>query len=162
MDLKLVNEEIATLSIVLSDGRTNRRYNALVKRHSRLTQPVASMEIPNSLLILWTEKLAMQCQQCNSVFKHSALANHSIQEGCRTRLSEAASVETRLHKERLRITKRYKGLRNGSRIKLYNATTHVILFQNEITHLAPTAAAAIQSDQVAAIQLHGKGDHKCM
>ena len=68
MDLKLVNEETATLLIVISDGCTNRRYNALVKRHSRLTQPVASMEIPNSLLILWTEKLAMQCQQCNSVF----------------------------------------------------------------------------------------------
>ena len=162
MDLKLVNEDIATLSIVISGGCTNRRYNALVKRHSRLTQPVASMEIPNSLLNLWTEKLAMQCQQCNSVFKHSALANHSIQEGSRIRLSEAASVETRLHKERLRITKCYKGLRNGSRIKLYNATPHVILFQNEITRPAPTAAAAIQSDQVAAIQLHGKGNHKYM
>ena len=66
-------------------------------------------------------------------------------------------METRLHKERLRITKCYKGLRNGSHIKLYNATTHIILFQNEITRLAPTAAAAIQNDQVAAIQLHSKG-----
>ena len=158
MDLKQVNEEIALLSIIISDGSTNHRYSAVLKRHSRLTQPVASMEIPNSLLILWTEKLAMQCQQCNSVFKHSALANHSIQEGSGIRLSEAVSVETRLHKERLRITKRYKELRKGSRMKFYNATTHVILFQNEITGLAsmPTAAAATLSNPIVAIQLHGK------
>lgn len=158
MDLKHVNEEIASLSIVISDACTNRRYSALLKRRSWLTQPVASMEIPNSLFILWTEKLAMQCQQCNSVFKHSALANLSIQEGCGIRLSEAVTVETRLCKERSRITKRYSKLRKGSRIKLYNATTHVILFQNEIIEMGsiPTDAAAIQSDPVTTIQFHGK------
>ena len=149
MDLKQVNEEpIASLSIVISASSTDRRFNAVLKRHSRLTQPIASMEIPNSLLILWTEKLAMQCQQCNGVLsevlRHSALANHSIQKDSGVRLSEAVSVESRLHKERLRIMKRYKKLRYGSRTKFYNATTHVMLFQNEITGQAsmPTSAAA--------------------
>ena len=92
MDLKQVDKGIASLSIIISDGSTNRRFNAVLKRHSRLTQPIASMEIPNSHLILWTEKLAMECQQCNSVLKHSALANRSIQKGYGLRLSEAVSV----------------------------------------------------------------------
>ena len=87
MDLKQVNEEIASLSIVISDSSTNCRFNAVLKRHSRLMQPIASMEIPNRLLILWTEKLAMQCQQCNGAYNrigtlpnvstHSTV-NHSV------------------------------------------------------------------------------------
>jgi len=81
MELKHINEEIALLSITVDDASIQRHYNALLKRHQGLSgRPVAPLQIPNNLLILWMRKLALRCQQCNSVMKHSALASQSIQE----------------------------------------------------------------------------------
>ena len=107
MNSQQVNQEIAALSITVSNASNHRRCGAQLQRHPGLSSPVAALQIPNSLFILWTRKLALGCQQCTRVFKHSTLVNESIQEGC-IKITEATSVEVRLQKVRSRVMNRYK------------------------------------------------------
>ena len=81
--LQQVNQEIAALSITVSNASDHRRCAAQLQRHPGLLtrSPVAALQIPNSLFILWTRKLALGCQQCIRLFKHSTLVNERIQEG---------------------------------------------------------------------------------
>lgn len=141
MDLQDINEEIASISITIGDISSHRRHSALLKRHPTLPQPIACLQIPNDLFILWTRKLAFQSEQHNSVFKHSALVNQSILVGD-IKISETLTLEKRLQKERSRIMSLYKQRRKGSRAKLQNATTHVLLFENEVTRFSSMATRA--------------------
>lgn len=170
MDLRDIDEEIAMLSITVGNGCSHGRYGALLKRHPTLgsLQPSASLQIPNALLILWTRKLALQCEQYNSVFKHSSLtelANQSIQGGDIT-ISNTNTLELRLKKERSRIMNLHKRLKGGSRTKLENATTHVLLFENEITRYSSKVTtrvtvvnATATSSNSMELKINGKGTY---
>jgi len=64
-----------------------------------------------------------------------------------------------MQKERSRIMNLYKRVKMGSCIKLVNATTHVLLFENEIVHYSSvphTTAVIGQNDPNSALQLYGK------
>ena len=159
--LQQVNQEIL---ITISNASNHRRCGAQLQRHPGLLtrSPVAALQIPNNLFILWTRKLALGCQQCTHHFKHSTLVNESIQEGC-IRITKATSVEVRLQKVRSRVMNRYKRLRKGSCIKFNDAKTHVILFENgsyettpSSTVLHSSAAAVCQNNLSTGLQFHGK------
>ena len=152
MDLQQVNQEIAALSITVSSASCHRRCESELQRHPGLANPVATLEIPNNLLILWTRKLALGYGQQNSVFKHLALANSSIKEDS-IKISEVRSIEKRLQRERSRIMNRYKRLRKGSRLKFVNAATHVFLFQHETTSTVVVASQGNNCNN--GLQLHG-------
>jgi len=119
MDLQQLNKEISLLSMAIEDASKHRRYNALVKRHQELesAKPVACLQVPNKLLLLWSKKQAFcdrTCERCNSVFKHSALANECITKGFEILLKVGVqSLETRLQKETSRITLLYKKQKKG-------------------------------------------------
>jgi len=53
----------------------------------------------------------------------------------------------------------YKRIKMGSRIKLVNATTHVLLFENDIvchSFVPHTTAVIGQNDPNSTLQLYGK------
>ena len=159
MNIQQVNQEIAALSITISNASNHRRCDAELQRHPGISSPVGSLQIPNGLFILWTRKLALGYQQYN---KHSTLVNESILEGC-IKITEAKSVEVRLQKVRSRVMNRYKALRKGSRTKFKDATTHVLLFENETYEATPSstmlhssAAAICQNSLSTGLQFHGK------
>ena len=107
MDLKQINDEIRPLSIIVRDAASHCRVNSLQPRHGKLTQPVASLQIPNKLFLLWKKKLSLPyCSGCNSIFKCSALVNSSLQEG--TEIANTKDLETRLQKKLSNMTKEIK------------------------------------------------------
>ena len=153
MNIQQVNQEIAALLITVSNASNHRRCDAQLQRHPGLSSPVGA------LLVLWTRKLALGYQQCN---KHSTLVNESIREGC-IKITEAKSVEVRLQKVRSRVMNQYKALRNGSCTKFKDATTDVLLFENETYEATPSstmlhssAAAICQNSLSTGLQFHGK------
>jgi len=88
-------------------------------------QPVATLLIPNRLFL---RKSLPYCAGCNSVFKHSALANLCLKNGAV--LTEMDSVEKRL--TRRRVSNLHKVKRGGSRTKLEKDTSHFMAFEGEI------------------------------
>ena len=155
MDLQQINE-ISSLSIIIEDARRHRRYKALVKRHQdlKLAQPVSYLQVPNKLLALWSKMCTFwTCGGCNSVFKHSALANDRI-KGSEIALKVGVqSLDTRLQKETSRITNLFKKHKKGKPLrKLEKGSTHVMVFENEMVHLPQNAS----STTAIALELHGK------
>jgi len=131
MDLQKINDEIRSLLISVCDAGSHRRLNSLKKRHKQLTQPVASLQIPNRLFVLWSKKLSLPyCSGCNSVFKRSALVNLSLQQG--TVLANKDALEFRLQKSISNVVNKIKKHKGGSKAKLEKATTHFALYEEEV------------------------------
>jgi len=107
MDLKQIKAELKSLTIAVRERNVHRRLHSLQERHDMPTQSVATLLIPNRLYILWSMKRKLPyCEGCNSVFKHSALANLSLEKG--TALAEVQSVEDRLSKQMSKVVNKYK------------------------------------------------------
>jgi len=137
MDLKQINAELKSLTIAVRDSNVHRRLNSLQKRHDKQKQSVATLLIPNRLYILWSKKRKLPyCEGCNSVFKHSALANLCLEKGAT--LAEVQSVEDRLTKQMSKVVNKHKEKRGGSRTKLENSTSHFMVFEGEITQTTAT------------------------
>jgi len=165
MDLEQINAELKSLTIAVENGSFHRRLSSLSKRHDKQTQPVATLLIPNRLFLLWHKKKSLPyCAGCNSVFKHSALANLCLENGAA--LTEMDSVEKRLARRASKVVNLHKAKRGGSRTKLEKDTSHFMVFEGEIQQTTVTAAAVVDTQNSTAmsmssttttISLHGKG-----
>jgi len=163
MDLKQINDEIRSLPIAVCDAASHRRLSSLQKRHRKLAQPVASLQIPNRLFVLWSKKLSLpRCLGCNSIFKRSALVNSSLQEG--TVLASTAALEFRLQKSISNTVNKIKRLKKGSRTKLEKATTHFAVYQEDViscniiddTTAEITAVSTSISEETTTFEVSGK------
>ena len=123
MELEQLNKEIDVLKAVVCKASTHPRYGAMKAKN-----PIAALEIPNRLFLLWEEKRSIQGQFCTSVSKHSELINCSIEGG---KLHEVSSLEKRLQKQSSYICKQHTRLQFGSRTKLEEGTTKILLFKDE-------------------------------
>ena len=139
MNLKQINEELKSLTIAVQSGNVHRRLHSVKMRHNKLSQPVATLLIPNRLFLLWSKKRSLPyCEGCNSVFKHSELANLSLENG----VTLADCVEERLAKKASNIAIRHKKARGLTRAKLEDGTSHLMVFENEITYTTTIATVA--------------------
>ena len=164
MDLQQVNKAILSFSITIEDAKKHRRYNALVKRHQKLgsAQPVACLQVPNKLLLLWSKKQAFcnrTCEGCNIGFQHYALANDSLKSSETALKVGVKSLDHRLNHEMSRITLLFKKHKKGKPFeKLNNGSTHVWLYESEIIRLPQHTS----SSTAAVLQLHGKDTSYCI
>ena len=172
MDLKQINAELKSLTIAVQNGNFHRRLKSLSKRHDKQTQPVATLLIPNRLFLLWSKKRSLPyCEGCNSIFKHSALANLCLENGAA--LAEVESVEERLAKRASKVVNQHKLKRGGTRTKLEKDASHFMVFEGEIIQTTVTAvdtenSTALSQSVVSSttmsttIRLHGKGIKKIL
>jgi len=106
--------------------------------------------IPNQLLILWTQKLSLECLQCAKSVKLVALANASIKDSD-IRLSPVKALESRLQKIRSEVAKQYSRLRDDNKTDHCKKTSHVTLFDGETisTTAVSTASTAVSTASTA-------------
>lgn len=153
MELEELSMEMEPLNIILCKASSHPRYGAMQSKN-----PVAALEIPNKLILLWERKRNKQGQLCTSVSKHSELVNANIQGGKIPDQLSASALETRLQKQSSYICRQHKRLRCGSRIRLEESTTKVLLFEGEIA-LSPNSKKTNHDDSVeqntCALQFHG-------
>ena len=140
------NKEIEHYKVSIKLASSHPRYGAMSSK-----DPVAALEIPHRLLLLWEAKRYVQSQSCTSVSKHSELLNINI-SGAET-VQSVPSLETRLQKQMSYICQQHKHLRCGSRSKFEEKSTSVLLFNGEITQ--PSAATPKTVVQTKTLQIHG-------
>ena len=116
------------------------------------------LEIPNKLVLLWEAKRKMQNQLCTSISKYSEMVNISIDGGQVHSAIAPSSLETRLQKQVSYICQQHKRLRFGSKRKLEDKATSILLFDGEITLSSDSAAplAPPHSAEQSTLQLKGK------
>lgn len=159
----MINDEIRTLAISVRDPSCNRRLKSVQKRHAKLTQPVASLDIPNKLFLFWRRKLSSpHCSGCNSIFKCTALVNSSLPQG--TTLANTAALEHRLQTTISNFVNKVKK-NKGSRETLENGVNQFLVYQEEVVCFSLAIAesdttaestAASTREEAATIELFGK------
>jgi len=128
------------MPITVHDFASHRRLNSVQARHGKLTQPVATLQIPNKLFLFWKKQLSLPyCSGCNSVFKRSVLVNSSLPEG--TTLASTAALESRLRTLFSNVTKSIQRRKLGARARLENKTTHFAIYQEEVICCSLTTEA---------------------
>lgn len=98
-------------------------------------RPVAALEIPNKLFLLWSDLKSMQNQLSIDVSKNIDLVKQSLRADQMSAdlslLSHSNTLETRLRKESSRICKKYHGLRWEPKESLKESSTMVMVLGNE-------------------------------
>ena len=153
LELEALNEEISSHEVLVTRASNHPRYSAMLDKN-----PVANLQIPNKLLLLWSAKRSLQEILCTSVSKHYELANQNI---CGGTLEAVHALELRLRKEASRLKNKCKTLRREKKNTFEEGSTNMLVYQNEINltssthmHVAPVAEKENEG------QLHFNG--KCM
>ena len=90
--MEQLNKEIEHFIVSIKPASSHLRYGAMSSK-----DPVAALEIPHKLMLLWEAKRYVQSQSCTSVSKHSELLIIII-SGAET-VQSVPSLETRLQKQ---------------------------------------------------------------
>ena len=116
------------ISVLRPDGHP--LYQRMLPKH-----PVAAMEIPNKLFLLWSDLKSMEKQLSINVSKYLDLVTKSLPDHTSAEnlslFSPANTLEARLRKECSRICKKYHGLRWGPKERLRESSTIIMVFENE-------------------------------
>ena len=150
--MEQLNNEMESFKILVREASSHPRYAAMSSKN-----PVAALEIPNKLVLLWEMMRKMENQLCTSISKYSELVNISI-DGGKVHAIAPSLLETRLQKQVSYICQQHKRLRFGSKRKLEDKATSILLFDGEITLSSDSAAplAPPHGAEQSTLQLKGK------
>ena len=149
--MEQLSNEMESFKILVREASSHPRYGAMSSKN-----PVAALEIPNKLVLLWEMMRKMQNQLCTSISKYSELVNISI-DGGKVHAIVPSLLETRLQKQVSYICQQHKRLRFGSKRKLEDKATSILLFAGEIilsSNAAPLATP--HNAEQSTLQLKGK------
>ena len=126
-------DEISNIKIAVLQPNSHPLYQKMLPKH-----PIAALEIPNRLLLLWFDLKSMGWHESRTE-KHGSephlnLLKKSLQMQDNENLdfiSPADSLEIRLRKECSRVCKKYHGLRWGPKDRFRESSTLIMVFENE-------------------------------
>ena len=148
-ELKSLNEEIKLNRILVTNASSHYRYDALKAKN-----PVANLEIPNILFLLWAKIRSLQSQLCISVCKHSELVNDSI---CGGTVNVAAKLEIRLQNETSRVIRTHKNLQREKKTEYESQMTNMLVYSGKICLTTETETkTVVEPGKENTITLHGK------
>ena len=121
---KQLHEEISLHEISIADASSHPRYRAMLQK-----APVASLQIPNKLFLLWSAKQSLQKKLFTSVSKHYEMVNDSIVGG---KLNPVRELNLRLQKEASRAINKSKKLRREAKCAFESKISNFLVYDNEI------------------------------
>ena len=141
LELQSLNEEISAFRILLADSSSNPRYRAMMNKN-----PLANLQIPNKLFLLWSAKIILEERLCISVCKHYELANQHICGG-----ELLPQINKRLQKEASKVRAQHKKLRGERKAEYECSKCNMLVYENEIslhdsTSTAPSPGPVAEKD----------------
>lgn len=112
LDSEQIFREISNNHISVLSPDKHPLYRQMLPKH-----PVAALQIPNKLFLLWSDLKSMEHQHSISAYKYLDLVTKSLQDDNSAQnldlLSSANTLETRLRKECSRICKKLRWQAQG-------------------------------------------------
>ena len=150
LELQSLNEEISSFKICLADASSNPRYRAMVDKN-----PVANLQIPNKLFLLWSTKFILEDRLCISVCKHYELANQNICGG-----ELLPQINKRLQKEASKVRAQFKKLRGERKAGFESSKCNMLIYNSEVSlqNNTSTAPEPVEEKESTGFKLRGMTD----
>ena len=123
-------DEISSIKISVLQPNNHPLYQKVLPKH-----PIAALEIPNRLFLLWFDLKSME-RHASGTEKHGSKHLNQLKKSLQDNenldlISASDTLETRLGKERSRVCKKYHGLRWGPKDRFRESSTLIMVFENE-------------------------------